>query len=259
MPGTNVLGDVRPGGVALWSHPTRTTKSGAKMPVLAVGEEGDGRSIAMGVDGAWKLEFSSLGARTAGRGHGALWDGLLGWLMRDPRFEPAQLEIAGGCVAGLPWTLRATLLPQSPGAKPQPVALDVTRIDRSQTPVHAEQTRAPDANVVSFAMQPLEAGGYTARLRTGAGETTRYDFACEVGGDEWADSRPDPKRLEALAAATHGQFVTADDAAKLELPRPTVVSAERRVTPLAPPWVWTLAATFLLGVHWFARRRGGLS
>ena len=90
MPGANVLGDLKPGGVALWSHPTRSTKSGAKMPVLAVGDEGDGRSIALGVDGTWELEFSELGARTAGRGHGALWDGLLGWLMRDPRFEPAR-------------------------------------------------------------------------------------------------------------------------------------------------------------------------
>ena len=44
MPGANVLGDVRPGGVVLWTHPTRATKSGAKMPVLAIGDQGDGRS-----------------------------------------------------------------------------------------------------------------------------------------------------------------------------------------------------------------------
>ena len=30
MPGANVLGDVRPGGVVLWTHPTRTTPSGAQ-------------------------------------------------------------------------------------------------------------------------------------------------------------------------------------------------------------------------------------
>ena len=100
MPGANVLGDVRPGGVALWSHPSRTTRSGARMPVLAIGDEGDGRTVALGLDGAWELEFSDLGARTAGRGHAALWDGLLGWLMRDPRFEPAQLDVVGGCTAG---------------------------------------------------------------------------------------------------------------------------------------------------------------
>jgi uncharacterized membrane protein len=259
MPGANVVGDVRPGGVALWSHPTRTTKSGAKMPVLAVGEAGDGRTIAMGVDGAWELEFSALAARTAGRGHGALWDGLLGWLMRDPRFEPAQVELAGGCTAGLPSMVRARLLPSTPGGKPQTVVLDVTRIDKAQAPVHLESLRAADATALDLAVPPLEAGAYTARLRVAGGGVTRRDFACEAGGDEWADSRPDPLRLEALANATGGSFVYASEASSLPLPKPTIVSAERHVTPLAPPWTWTLAASLLLGVHWIARRRSGLS
>jgi uncharacterized membrane protein len=258
MPGANVLGDLRAGGVSLWSHPTRTTKSGAKMPVLAISEEGDGRSIALGIDGAWELEFSQLGARTAGRGHGALWDGLLGWLMRDPRFESAQLEVVGGCTAGLPSTLRARMLQTGKGT-PQTVNLDVTRIDQGQAPIHIEYTRPADAPSMDLALPPLDTGGYTARLRVADGATTRYDFACEAGGDEWADSRPDPMRLAALAHATGGTFAFASEAASVPLPQPTIVSAERHVIPLAPPWAWTTAAAVLLGVHWVARRRSGLS
>ncbi len=257
MPGANVLGDLRPGGVALWSHPTRTTRSGAKMPVLAVGDEGDGRTIALGVDGAWELEFSELGARTAGRGHGALWDGLLGWLMRDPRFEPAQLEIVGGCTAGLASTLRARMLAAGRSSG-QTVALDIARIDRGQAPIHIERPCPADAQVLDLPLPPLETGGYTARLRVADGATTRYDFACEAGGDEWADSRPDAPRLEALAKSTGGAFAFASNAGSLPLPKPTTVSAERHVTPLAPPWAWTTAAALLLGVHWITRRRGGL-
>jgi uncharacterized membrane protein len=263
MPGANVLGDVRPGGVALWSHPSRRTKSGARMPVLAIGEEGDGRTIALGLDGAWGLKFSSLGSRTAGRGHGALFDGLLGWLMRDPRFEPAQIEILGGCTAGLAPTLRAHLLPSSgtpPATQGASAVLEVTRIDKpQQAAIRVERPYAADATVVELTLPALEPGGYTARLRLAAGATTRHDFACEAGGDEWADSRPDPQRLEALAAASGGAFAHADDAASLPLPKPTVVSAERHVTPLAPPWAWTLTAAAFLGVHWLARRRSGLS
>ena len=45
----------------------------------------------------------------------------------------------------------------------------------------------------------------------------------------------------------------------MPFPKPAVVSAERHVVPLAPPWAWTLAAAVALGVHWFARRRSGLS
>ena len=51
----------------------------------------------------------------------------------------------------------------------------------------------------------------------------------------------------------------ADDDLALPLPKPTVVSAERHVVALAPPWAWTLISAVLLGVHWFTRRRSGLS
>jgi uncharacterized membrane protein len=259
MPGANVLGDLRPGAVALWSHPTRTTRSGSRMPVLAVGEQGDGRTIALGVDGAWLLEFSALGARTAGRGHGALWDGLLGWLMRDPRFEPAQMEIAGGCTAGIPSVLRVRTLPFFGPTQESKLQLEITRIDEHAAPIRIDRPRPSDTSGADLPLPPLPAGGYVARLRVAGGATTRYDFACETGGDEWADSRPDAARLERLASANGGSFVYASDAAELPLPRPTVVSTERHVTPLAPPWAWTLAAATLLGVHWVARRRSGLA
>ncbi len=259
MPGANVLGDLRAGALALWAHPTRTTRSGAKMPVLAIGEASDGRTIALGADGAWLLEFSMLGARTAGRGHGALWDGLLGWLMRDPRYEAAQMEIRGGCTAALPSTLRVRTMPLQPGDAEERLVLDVTRIDEHAAPVHIERALPRDTSSVDAPLPALAAGGYVARLRVAGGATTRYDFACEAGGDEWADSRPDAARLERLAHASGGSFVFAAQAANLTLPRPTVVSAERHVTPLAPPWVWTLAASVFLGAHWLARRRSGLA
>ena len=73
-------------------------------PVLALGEYGSGRTIALTVDGSHKLLFSTFAAGAAGRGHGAFWDALLGWLMRDPRFEPARIELPEGdysCIRGL--------------------------------------------------------------------------------------------------------------------------------------------------------------
>jgi hypothetical protein len=145
------------------------------------------------------------------------------------------------------------------GADSQTVTLDVSRIDKAQAPIVITRTRPENALSVDFSLPPLEAGGYTARLRTGEGIGTRFDFACEAGADEWADSRPDPKRLQALARETGGQFVFASDAGRLPLPKPTVVSAERHVRPIAPPWLWTTAAAMFLGAHWVARRRGGLS
>ncbi len=259
MPGANVLGDVRPGGLVLWNHPTRKTRTNQPMPILAIGDQGDGRSIALGIDGGWQLEFSSIGARTSGRGYGALWDGLLGWLMRDPRFEPGQLELTAPCVANEPTKLRVRV-PDS--VKDKDMSIEVRRLDQQNVPkvmVPIPKRTEGATGVTEVSLPPLQAGGYTARLKLGPGPTTRRDFACEAGGDEWADSRPDGDRLKAIADATGGSFHWATDDLSLSLPKPTVVSAERHVVPLAPPWAWTLAAAVALGVHWFARRRSGLS
>ncbi len=265
MPGANVLGDARPGTVVLWTHPSRLTPGGAPMPVLAVGEEGDGRTVALGVDGGWRLEFSALGARTAGRGYEALWGGLLGWLMRDPRFEPAQLEIVGGCTAGLPVTLRVHALPESGRDPRATLSIDIARLDREagaaarSLPVHTEAPRDP-SGTTDITLASLAAGAYVARVHVGASGTARDEFACEAGGDEWADSRPDGARLRAVAEASGGSFLWADeDLSRIPLPKPTTVSAERHTLPIAPPWVWTVTAALLLGAHWVARRRGGLA
>jgi uncharacterized membrane protein len=256
MPGANVLGDVQPGGITLWSHPRLRTKSGAPMPVLAIADVGNGRSLALGVDGGWLLEFSELGVRTAGRGHGALWDGLLGWLMRDPRFEPAQIEVPT-CFSGAPAKLsvRTTGL----GQKTVDLALEITRTDGAMEPIKLARAGATATGVETFDLPAMPAGSFSALLHVGAGPTTRRDFACEAGGDEWADSRPDGARLRRIAEASGGTFRWSDgDVKGLSLPRPTVVSAERHVVALAPPWVWSLLAAALVGVHWYARRRGGL-
>jgi hypothetical protein len=177
--------------------------------------------------------------------------------MRDPRYEPAQLELPHGCIAGVGSSVRVRT---SGGKKTDKLLLELRRLDgdAAAKPIKLERERGEDPNV-DLTLPPLEAGGYAAHLRLGNGPATRVDFACEAGGDEWADSRPDPDRLRALAKTTGGSFAWADEVRSLPLPKASVVSAERHVVPLAPPWAWTLAAAALLGAHWLARRRVGLS
>jgi uncharacterized membrane protein len=259
MPGTNRVGDARDGSTVLLEHPTLTTSSGKAMPVLALGEHGSGRTIALTVDGAHKLLFSTFAAGAAGRGHGAFWDALLGWLMRDPRFEPARVELSDGCIAGEPtelW-LRAAFVGQGATAE-----VSVARMGSGEEVVTASVPLVAAGEGVSVPVGKLSAGGYTATVqiaREGRSAPSRYDFACELGGDEWADPRPDVARLEGLAAATKGLAVDAAGIDRLPLPRAAEVVAERRVRPLMPPWGWTLLAASCLGAHWIARRKSGLS
>jgi len=255
MAGANRVGDARSGSFVLWTHPKLKTSTGAPMPLLALGEKGDGRAITLAVDGTYRLAYSSLGSETAGRAHGALWDGLLGWLMRDPRYEPAQVELGTQCMAGVPLSLRVRPLPGSEGL----LNVEVARLERRDVVARKQASLAKNAEPTTVELGKLEPGGYSARIWVGTGPSTRRDFACERGGDEWADSRPDEARLRAIASATGGEFLRASDAAHLALPPATEVAAERRVQPIMPPWTWTLLAATALGIHWIARRKTGLA
>jgi uncharacterized membrane protein len=254
MPGENTLGAARPGALVLWQHPTLKA-GGAPMPVLALGEEGDGRTIALGVDGTHLLAFSEMAAKAAGRGYAALWGGLLGWLMRDPRYEAAKMELKDDCFTGEPTTIVLTRLPGMNGD----ISFKLERLGKNAGKPIKRTVHAPPPGPLEISVGDLEPGGYTAEARIGAAPATRFDFSCEKGGQAWSDSRPDPRRLERIAEVTDGLSVRADAVDDLPEPRATRIAAERHVRPLLPPWIWTLAAALALGVHWVARRRGGLA
>jgi len=251
--GSNTLGAARPNAITLWEHPDRRAGQVA-MPVLALGEAGDGRSIALGVDGTHALAFSEFADRAAGRAYGALWDGLVGWLMRDPRYEALRLELSGPCIAGLPVGLRLVRLPGSTGD----VSLELTRLGPRVAPVVTKNVKNPAAGPLELELGVLDAGGYSASARVGAAPPTRFDFACERGGPAWSDSRPDPERLTRIAQASGGRAVSISNVTDLPVPDPIEVAAERSSVPLLPAWAWTLAASLALGGHWYARRRQGL-
>jgi uncharacterized membrane protein len=254
MVGTNFLGQARPGSIVLWEHP-ELSAAGKNMPVLALGEAGDGRTIALSVDSTHRLAFSPMAASVAGRAYGALWDGLLGWLMRDPRYEAARVELVGECIEGEPdAVLRVTRLPGMRGT----LELSLAPLTQNATEPLVRQIPADSVEPVEIRVPGLRAGGYTAKARIGEAPPSRHDFACERGGVAWADSRPDRPRLDSIARVTGGTSVGMDGIDDLPSPDATRVAAQREVAPVAPPWVWTLAAAGLLGVHWVARRNSGL-
>jgi uncharacterized membrane protein len=256
MQGSNTLGPLRPGAIALWEHPDRRAGN-APMPVLALGESGDGRAIALGVDGTHLLEWSELGERGAGRAYGALWEGLVGWLMRDPRYESARLDLTHECRAGAPVTLGITRLP---GAAVD-VKLNLERLGEATTSAAMPEKALRMEGDVETATVPLGAlseGGYSVTVRIGSAPPARLDFACERGGAAFADSRPDAALLERISKETGGLSLHADDAASLTAPPPTHVESQRLVAALLPPWVWALLAASGIGAHWYLRRQAGL-
>lgn len=254
MAGANRLGAPKTGAIVLWEHPKLRVGNQA-MPVLAIGESGDGRAIALGLDSTYRLAFGELAASAGGRAYGALWDGLLGWLMRDPRYEAARVDLLGECIANQPSTLRIQRLPGMNGA----ISLNIEALTPSKQPSYTQDLDVDGRGTVDVTLRPLPAGGYTARVTVGAAPATRYDFGCEGGGIAWTDTRPDVERLKRLARVSGGTFVDASNVAGLPKPKLSNITAERHVSPLFPVWVWTLLSAIFLGAHWVVRRQGGLA
>jgi uncharacterized membrane protein len=252
--GANRLGLAKSGSIVLWEHP-KLRVDDKPMPVLAIGESGDGRAIALGLDSTYRLAFGELAATAGGRAYGALWDGLLGWLMRDPRYEAARVDLLGECIANEPATLRIQRLPGMSGA----ISLNVEALTPSKQPSYAQAVEVDSRGTIDVPLRPLPAGGYTARVTVGAAPATRYDFGCEGGGIAWTDTRPDVERVKAVAAATNGKFVDLEHITDLPVPRLSNITAERHTSPLLPAWVWTLLSAVCLGTHWVLRRQGGLA
>lgn len=254
MAGTNLLGLPRDGAIVLLEHPTMDV-SGKRMPVLALGEAGDGRSIALGLDSTYRLAWGQQAASVKGRAYGALWDGLLGWLMRDPRYEAARVELRGECIEGQPIELDVHRLPGMSGDLE--ITLEPLGPTRRAAVVQAVEDN--HSSTVNVTLPPQPAGGYAVRVSVGAAPATRHDLGCERGGSAWADSRPDNERLAAISEATAGRHVMSGDEASLPTSSVTEVTAERHVWPLLPAWSWALLSSILLGGHWVARRRAGLA
>jgi uncharacterized membrane protein len=279
--GTSLLGDVHGGGIALWVHPKRITQTGKPMPVLAIGDVGDGRSIALGLDSTRLLQSSAFAAKSGGRGYDALMRGLIGWLMRDPRYEPVRGRLVhasglGPCLAGAPAALRIEASPIVGTAR---VVADIKPLE---TPRALEGESLPNnvdqqINAAPPVLVPLAAvgssgiapsGGFALRLAIGdpadkaptpSALKTRALATCERGGDEWADPRPDRNRLEAVAKGNGGVVVTPSELGSIPTALAAVVSIERNVAPILPGWAWATLAAIALGSHWFVRRRSGLA
>ncbi len=253
--GTNRVGKAKPNAFVAWEHPqlkASQEQGAAPMPLLILGEAGDGRSIALTLDDTHKLGAGELGEASAGQAHAALWQGLLGWLMRDPRYENTQAELRNHCLTGreLEISVRST-------EQEAQMQLTVTPMGMSkQLRIDAvsEQNQG-DSLVARF--QGFAPGGYVARASSVSqkGGASRFSFACEQGGSAFADPRPLPDSLRKLSERLGGRYFSADEA--LPAPDTARLVLARSVKPWLPTWLLSSAAALFLALAWWLRRSIG--
>jgi uncharacterized membrane protein len=258
--GANTFGPARPDAVVLWEHPGRTalpfrsSQPPGPMPVLAVSEVRDGRVVALSVDSTFRFGWGEVGAATGGRAYGAFWDGLLGWVMREPRFEGLRSELLSPCIVGTDTTLRI----MSAGNEGRTLKVRVERLARLGPVVFEKSAPIESWGGTELPLSGLDEGAYSVVARIGEGPGSRMDFACEHGGEEYMDSRPDRERLRRLAEANQGKVVDLPHLAALPTPRPSEAFASRTIKPILPQWSWAFFAALALAVYYILRRQSGL-
>jgi hypothetical protein len=231
-------------------------------PVLVVGTAGRGRTLALTTDTSWRWGITSAGATGDASAYERFWDRTLRWLARDPSLEPAILETDRERYGpGSRVRVRARLADDrhAPYAE-RPV--QITLRDLGGRVLEERRLRtSPEGELETTFAAPERPDAYAIEARLGAEEEPLAGewIVVEAGGDELADPRARPGRLEALAEATGGTFAASPEDApprrSLDTSRVRSLGTQERA-PLGG-WLGLLLLAGVFVTEWVLRRRWG--
>ncbi|TVR01218.1 MAG: hypothetical protein EA398_10285 [Deltaproteobacteria bacterium] len=270
LTGTNVVRGPAPGAVVLAHHPSRRG-DGGMMPVVAVSDVGEGRSMAVTADSTWRWTFQQLGGGGSARPYNTFWGNAMRWLIRDPELNLLQVGIQQTAVRPGE-EVRARVRVFRPDYAPAEEVTgrwearfrDLSALGEEGELRDEGTFETDDRGVAEVLFVPDAPGAWTLRATVPQedGETLVEEEIVLVRLDdrEVRDLAPRRDLLEAIAEATGGTF-TALPAGRDALPplQPArVVDVDRRTFVMLwnHPFV-LLALLLLLGVEWSLRRRWG--
>lgn len=236
------------------------------MPVIACGEHGKGRTLALLTDSAWRWGLPAAGRGDDGRAHQKFWQNAIRWLIRDPELELLHIESdQSSYPPGVTPELRARLVDSDYRPKAgSEIRIQVTLGTGAKSQIVQEVAlRSDEAGEAKLELKPLAPDVYrvSARATVGDREVTAEDVFL-VNAERAELSSPGAREdiLRGISAATAGKWL--GEATRLpedlELAPPHVVRVDKRqdLELWNRPWLFILALTFL-GAEWALRRRGG--
>lgn len=262
--GANLLEGLAEGAVPLLVHPRMRVAAGQPMPVLAVGERGQGRVLAFAADSSYRWGITAGGRTGDASVFERFWDRTLRWLARDPALEASRVLPERERV-GPRAELVVEVLARDPAYAPilaHPLRLEVR--DAADEGVASVEARVDAEGGGEVRLTgPSRPGAYRLRLVDGttASVLAESAFVVETGGDELADPRADAATLARLASASRGRHV---EDARSAPSLASFDSTRERSLGIVPhaPFRSPLALLALLGLlvgEWWARRRLGLA
>jgi uncharacterized membrane protein len=257
--GANVVAGVKGDAQVLLQHPRARLQSGARVPILVVGEAGRGRVAAMTTDASWRWRFAADDTTVGSDEYELFWDRMIRWLTRDPLLEPARISTDRERY-GIGGELVVSGRLRDEGYRPlrrARVELHVQPGPDDEPPVVVEADE--DGKVRATLRAPSEPGAYEVVALVEGKPIATEVFIVEESGDELADLEPSSAELEAVTEQTGGRlFLGTDDVPALK----DLATSSRRAVgldarqPLLEPW-FILLTVLLLSATWVLRRRWG--
>jgi len=248
------------GAAALLTHP-ELTSGGDPMPVLAVREVGEGRTMALMSDASWRWSFSEAATGRGNQAYLRFWKGALRWLVADPDDRRVVVQPSAENVL-LGQELRVTTTIRDAGFNPvEGVRYSglVEAPDGSRTNIEG----ITDASGIGVSMiTPTVQGAHRVRVTSdeqGAAETV---FSVVTRDPELAEVSADGEFLQRLAAAygTRGAFRGPNEAVEplIDSTAERVIDEQRSVSLASMPILALIFGLFGGFAWWTRRRHGGL-
>jgi uncharacterized membrane protein len=266
LEGVNRVPRVRPGATTLLSHPTLKADGGKPAPVLVVGDEGKGRSLALLTDTAWHWGFLAAGEGDDGRAFQRFWENAIRWLVRDPALTLLRMELDRvEYRRNQPPSARIRAMhPDYSPAQNVEIGLEVmaAEADAQGKPLRqlsAVTNQDGEAHVDLGALPP---GAYRLVGRAtleGRAVVEDKTFVVRAEGRELEDVAFRDRVLREIASASGGSYRTEDlDGVTIRDPREVRVGRQRSVEIWSSPLLLALGI-ILLTSEWYLRRRAGHS
>lgn len=260
LDGMNLNTGLASGSAALLVHPTQQV-GGRAMPVLAVREVGEGRSMAFMGDSSWRWVMAEAALGHGNQAYLRFWKNAMRWLVRDPIGQPVQVNTGReNYLIGDEVRLRVQV--RDVGFEPVEAAEVQVEIQGPDGLQELSGQTTPEGELL-LPVPATTRGAFRIHAKAVKSGVTLGEaqsvFAITDRDPELDDVIPDGRFLEALAQSYEGRFYAHDAAGKpLRDADAGRWVDEREEHPLwAGAWLPIWAAVFLSLSWWIRRKDGG--
>jgi uncharacterized membrane protein len=276
--GVNLVTGAHPEAVILASHPKLRDQNGAPMPVIAVREVGQGRTMVVATDSTWRWHFLRGNQGGDAHVHARFWKSAMRWLIRDPETALIQVDVEGdrhelGPPGEAPRQARVQIKVVGPDFRPavdHRVDLVARRRDEGgalgagEVVLARDDLRTDGAGMIEAKIPLMRAGvmevSATTQLVGGRAGSASDLFVVQGGTSEEQRSVADSAWLGALQSATGGSvqtFSTSNPSFSTAQAPPRSTLSRRHHEVWTSAWV-LLWVALVAGTEWWCRRRWGL-